>query len=40
MRRISYAQAIREALAEEMRRDPSVFLLGEDIGEADPVLFF
>jgi pyruvate/2-oxoglutarate/acetoin dehydrogenase E1 component len=27
-------QAVREALAEEMRRDPSVFVLGEDVAEA------
>jgi pyruvate dehydrogenase E1 component beta subunit len=33
MRTISFMQAVREALAEEMRRDSSVFLLGEDIGE-------
>jgi len=32
MREITYAQAIRDALAEEMRRDPNVFLIGEDIG--------
>lgn len=32
MRRISFAQSLREALAEEMRRDGSVFLMGEDIG--------
>jgi pyruvate dehydrogenase E1 component beta subunit len=32
MRELTYAQAIREALAEEMRRDPSVFLMGEDVG--------
>jgi Pyruvate/2-oxoglutarate dehydrogenase complex, dehydrogenase (E1) component, eukaryotic type, beta subunit len=32
MKRLSYAEAIREALMEEMRRDPRVFLLGEDIG--------
>ena len=32
MREITYAQAIREALCEEMRADPRVFLLGEDIG--------
>lgn len=32
MRKISYAQAIREAMCEEMRRDETVFLLGEDIG--------
>jgi len=31
MRTITYAEAIREALAEEMRRDESVFLIGEDI---------
>lgn len=30
---ISYQEAIREALREEMLRDPSVFLLGEDIGK-------
>jgi pyruvate dehydrogenase E1 component beta subunit len=32
MREITYAEAIREAMSEEMRRDPSVFILGEDIG--------
>ncbi len=32
MRQISYAQALQEALAEEMRRDETVFALGEDIG--------
>jgi len=32
MREITYAEAIREALAQEMRRDPRVFLLGEDLG--------
>ena len=26
------AQALREAIAEEMRRDDSVFLIGEDVG--------
>jgi pyruvate/2-oxoglutarate/acetoin dehydrogenase E1 component len=30
-RLLSYQEAIREALREEMRRDPSVFLMGEDI---------
>jgi pyruvate/2-oxoglutarate/acetoin dehydrogenase E1 component len=30
---ISYLEAIREALFEEMRRDPKVFVLGEDVGE-------
>ena len=29
---ITYIEAIREGLAEEMRRDPSVFVIGEDIG--------
>ncbi len=32
MRRITYREALRQALREEMRRDPAVFLLGEDIG--------
>lgn len=32
MRKITYRDALREALQEEMRRDPTVFLLGEDIG--------
>jgi len=32
MREVTYAEAIREALAEEMRADPRVFLMGEDIG--------
>ena len=29
---ITYLEAIREALLEEMRRDPKVFVLGEDVG--------
>lgn len=29
---LTFVDAIRQALAEEMRRDPAVFLLGEDIG--------
>lgn len=32
MRQISYAQALTEAMREEMQRDPRVFLMGEDIG--------
>jgi len=32
VRQITYREALREALREEMSRDPSVFLLGEDIG--------
>jgi 2-oxoisovalerate dehydrogenase E1 component beta subunit len=31
-RELSYLEAIREALVEEMRRDPKVFVLGEDVG--------
>ncbi len=31
-REISFSEAIREAMVEEMRRDPSVFLMGEDVG--------
>lgn len=31
-RTLTYLEAISEGLREEMRRDPSVFLLGEDIG--------
>ncbi len=31
---ITFGQAINEALAEEMRRDPSVFIIGEDVAEA------
>ncbi|MHB1416278.1 MAG: alpha-ketoacid dehydrogenase subunit beta [Chloroflexota bacterium] len=31
MREIAYRDALREALQEEMRRDPSVFAMGEDI---------
>ncbi|MBX5458345.1 MAG: alpha-ketoacid dehydrogenase subunit beta [Thermogemmatispora sp.] len=33
-REITLGQAIREALAEEMRRDPRILLLGEDVAEA------
>jgi 2-oxoisovalerate dehydrogenase E1 component beta subunit len=32
MRDITYLEAIREALFEEMRRDDKVFVLGEDVG--------
>jgi pyruvate/2-oxoglutarate/acetoin dehydrogenase E1 component len=34
IREITFAQAINEALAEEMRRDPKVFIIGEDVAEA------
>jgi pyruvate dehydrogenase E1 component beta subunit len=33
-REITFAEAVREALAEEMRRDSRVFILGEDVAEA------
>lgn len=32
MRELTYSEAIREAMCEEMRRDPAVFLMGEDVG--------
>jgi len=31
MREITYRQALNEALAEEMERDPTVFIMGEDV---------
>ena len=31
-RELSFAEAIKEALAQEMERDPRVFVLGEDVG--------
>jgi pyruvate dehydrogenase E1 component beta subunit len=31
---LTYGQAVKEALAEELRRDPTVFVIGEDVGEA------
>ena len=34
VREITFAQAVREALAEEMRRDSRVCILGEDVAEA------
>jgi acetoin:2,6-dichlorophenolindophenol oxidoreductase subunit beta len=33
-REITFGQAVNEALAEEMRRDPAVFIIGEDVAEA------
>ena len=33
-RELTFGQAIREALAEELRRDPRVFVIGEDVAEA------
>ena len=34
VRELTFAQAVREALAEEMRRDPRVCIFGEDVAEA------
>ena len=36
-RELTFGQAIREALAEEMRRDPRVFVIGEDVAQAGTV---
>ena len=33
-RELTFAQAVREALAEEMRRDSRVCIIGEDVAEA------
>jgi pyruvate/2-oxoglutarate/acetoin dehydrogenase E1 component len=32
MREITYSEAVREAMTQEMERDKSVFLIGEDVG--------
>lgn len=32
MREITYAEAVREAMTQEMERDKTVFLIGEDVG--------
>ena len=34
MRTITWSQAVNEAIAEEMRRDKTVFIMGEDVAEA------
>ena len=34
VRELSFGDAIKEAIAEEMRRDPGVILMGEDVAEA------
>ncbi len=36
-RELTLAEAVREGMAEEMRRDPRVFICGEDIAEAGTV---
>lgn len=33
MKTIQFREALREAMSEEMRRDKSVFLLGEEVAE-------
>ncbi|HAC26200.1 MAG TPA: alpha-ketoacid dehydrogenase subunit beta, partial [Cytophagales bacterium] len=33
MREIQFREALREAMSEEMRRDPRVFLMGEAVAE-------
>jgi len=33
-RELTFGQAIKEAIAEEMRRDPTVFVIGEDVAES------
>ena len=32
MRELTYREALREAMAEEMERDERVFLMGEEVG--------
>ncbi len=34
-RELTYVEALNEALRQEMRRDEEVFVMGEDVGEAD-----
>ena len=33
MKTLQYREALREAMSEEMRKDESVFLLGEEVAE-------
>ncbi|MCB0818238.1 MAG: alpha-ketoacid dehydrogenase subunit beta, partial [Flavobacteriales bacterium] len=35
MRTIQFREALNEAMSEEMRRDPNVFLMGEEVAEYD-----
>src|SRR5437879_6789063 len=37
VREITLGEAVREALAEELRRDPRVFIMGEDVAQAGTV---
>src|SRR5438445_13265330 len=34
VRELSFGDAIKEAIAQEMRRDPRIVLMGEDVAEA------
>ena len=33
MREVQFREALREAMSEEMRRDPNVFLMGEEVAQ-------
>src|SRR5690606_23440519 len=33
MREIQFREALREAMTEEMRKDPSIFLMGEEVAD-------
>ncbi|HRQ86256.1 MAG TPA: alpha-ketoacid dehydrogenase subunit beta, partial [Flavobacteriales bacterium] len=33
MRTVQFREALNEAMSEEMRRDPNVFLMGEEVAE-------
>ena len=34
---MTFGEAVKEAIVEEMRRDPNIFLMGEDVGKAGTV---
>ena len=36
MPEITFREALNQAMAEEMERDPNVFLMGEEVGDGDP----
>jgi pyruvate/2-oxoglutarate/acetoin dehydrogenase E1 component len=38
MREITFTEALREALRQEMERDPEVFLVGQNIGKQGETL--
>ena len=40
MREVQFREAVCEAMSEEMRRDSSVFLLGEEVAEYNGALGF